>query len=301
MKHSAAKKPPTKTRKRIKRAPTRALSRPITLHLLSDSTGNLAQHMLTAFLTQFPPDAFNLHRRNFLDSEPKLNAALDEVALDPGIAFHAFVSPVAKRLIEQRCKKAGTACCDLTGEFVDFLARKSGIQPQANVARLHDISDEYHRRIKAVEFALEHDDGLGLETLYEADFVLTGVSRTSKTPTSIYLAQQGWRVGNVSLALGIEPPKQLLELKGRKVVGLIIDPETLVEIRSNRQANWRMTTTRYNDPEQVSQEVAWSKRLFNQQGWPVLNVTDQAVEETAARIINTLGLTRPKAPAGETL
>src|SRR5205085_19209 len=140
----------------------------------------------------------------------------------------------------------------------------------------------------------EHDDALGLDSIGEADIVLVAVSRTSKTPTSVYLAQLGYRVANVALAMQVEPPKQLLELTTRKVVGLVIEPRTLADIRARRQQAWRMEATSYTDPREVAHEVAWSRELFTRQKWPILDVTNQAVEETAARIVNALGLTGPK-------
>jgi regulator of PEP synthase PpsR (kinase-PPPase family) len=246
--------------------------------------------MLTAFLTQYPRDAFVLHPHHFIQTEQKLERTMDEVARLGGIVFHAVVHRHFKEMIEQRCRDIGIPYCDLTGRFMEFLTAASGVQPQPDIGRLHHVhAPSYHNRIKALEFTLEHDDGLGLETLHEADIVLTGVSRTSKTPTSIYLAQQGFRVANVSLALAVPPPRQLLVLRER-VVGLTIDPAQLVEIRTHRNTSWRMGDTSYNDPEYVSREIMWSRRLFRDQGWPTINVTDRAIEETAVRIIDLLGL-----------
>ena len=249
--------------------------------------------MLTAMLTQFPRDAFRVRMKTFLSTEAKLSSALDEVAKDRGgICFHAMVAPDAKETIATRCKKAGIPSCDLTGQFVQFLAKESGIQPSADTRLLHDVNESYHRRIRAIEFALQHDDGLGLDTLHEADVVLVGVSRTSKTPTTMYLAQQGHFVGNVALAFGIAPPKELLALPPKKVVGLTIEPSQLVEIRTRRQREWGMGDTGYNDVEAVEREMSWSRTLFARQGWPTLNVTNQAIEETAARILEIAGLAR---------
>jgi regulator of PEP synthase PpsR (kinase-PPPase family) len=266
----------------------------VPLYVISDSTGNLALHMLTAFLTQFPKHAFGMHRHNFVQTKPKLAKVFEHITSPRAIVFHAVVQPEMKKAITDECRKRGIPECDLTGQFVEFLSRESGIAPARDVNRLHDMTSEYRQRIKALEFTLEHDDGLGLDTIYEADIVLAGVSRTSKTPTSIYLAQQGYRVANVSLAMGVDPPQQLLNLEKRSVVGLVIDPGTLVEIRTNRNVGWRMGNTRYNDPDFVDREIAWSKRLFLSKGWPVLNVTDQAVEETAAKIVDALGLAHGK-------
>lgn len=267
--------------------------RPIPLHVLSDSTGNLANHMLTAFMTQFPHEAFEVHHHRFLATESRLRQALRKIPAPPAIVFHGLVSDEAKSLVRDHCSQVGVRQCDLTGRFVQFLTEASGVEPQPDVRKLHRThSAGYNQRIKAVEFTLEHDDGLGLETIHEADIVLAGVSRTSKTPTSMYLAQQGFRVANVSLAVNVAPPKELLALRER-VVGLTIDPSQLVEIRTHRNASWRMGDTSYNDREHVNGEILWSRRLFRDQGWPILNVTDQAIEETAAKVTEILGLKLP--------
>jgi regulator of PEP synthase PpsR (kinase-PPPase family) len=255
--------------------------------------------MLTAFLTQFPEGAFELRHRSFLDSPRKVEMALAEVGASPGVVVHAVVDPAAKRLIAGQCKAMGLPYCDLTGAFVRFLADASGVAPVTDRKRLHDVDAAYERRVKAVEFALEHDDGLGLETLHEADVVLVGVSRTSKTPTCMYLAQQGYRAGNVSLAVSVDPPARLLALPPSKVAALVIDPSQLARIRSRRQAGWQMPDTSYNLPDTVEAEVQWSRRLFARQRWKTFDVTNQAIEETAARITEQLGLAagRP-APQG---
>jgi [pyruvate, water dikinase]-phosphate phosphotransferase / [pyruvate, water dikinase] kinase len=269
-----------------------AVKAPRTLYILSDSTGNLARHMLTAILTQFPLEAFAVRVKTYLSTEAKLAAALEEVAKEAAIVFHAVVAPAAKEAIARRCEAAGIASCDLTGQFVEFLARESGIEPRADTRLLHDVNESYHRRIAAIEFALQHDDGLGLDTIHEADVVLVGISRTSKTPTTMYLAQQGYFVGNVALAYGLDLPLELLALPEKKVVGLTIEPSQLVEIRTRRQREWKMGDTSYNEMETVDREVAWSRKLFARQGWRTLNVTNQAIEETAARLVELVGLTR---------
>lgn len=263
------------------------------IYILSDSTGNLARHMLTAFLTQFPPGSFAVHPLTFLQDSGSLNKALDRVAAAPGLVFHALVSGEAKGTVERRCKERQIPVCDLTGDFVNFIALNSGVAPREDPSRLHDTDETYHGRIKAIEFALAHDDGLGLETLHEAHLVLTGISRTSKTPTTIYLAQHGYKVGNVALSMDVPPPNELLNLPHNKVVGLLIDAPQLIEIRTRRQREWGMGDTRYNDDEYVYNEIDWSKRLFRQRGWVTVNVTDQAIEETAARVLEIVGFTKP--------
>ena len=265
------------------------------LYVLSDSTGNLGRHIITAILTQFPPDAFRIETRGFLRSEGQIREVLEQVKEEPGLVFHGLLEPAHKKAVADGCRELGVASCDFAGPFVDFVSEQTGLMPTRNYELLHRTDDAYSRRIKALEWTLEHDDALGLDTIGEADIVLVGISRTSKTPTSVYLAQLGYRVANVALAQQVEPPRQLLDLKQKKVIGLVIDPSTLAEIRMRRQAAWRMGDTNYTDPREVAREVAWSRQLFARQGWPVLDVTNQAVEETAARIVNALGLAHPTA------
>lgn len=264
------------------------------IYILSDSTGNLGHHLVTAILTQFPDGLFTVRRTPFLRSDADLRRAFEQIRQAPGVVFHGVVSTEMKKRIDEQCRRLGISCRDLTGDFVELLSDASGVRPVQDYNRLHRVDQVYHGRIQALEFTLAHDDGLGLETLHEADVVLTGVSRTSKTPTGIFLAQQGFRVGNVALAIEVEPPKELLALPRQKVVGLLIDPRALAQIRTRRQTGWRMADSSYNDREHVEQEVAWSRRLFARQGWAVLDVTNHAIEETAGRIVELMGL-RPAA------
>lgn len=272
-------------------------ARPV-VHVLSDSTGNLARHMIAAFMTQFPPEALSVRFRAFVRAERELALALEDVRREPGAVCHAMVCADMKQRIAEFCRAANLPCHDLTGSAMAFLAAATGVQPQLGTKSLHPLDRAYKQRIRAIEYTLSHDDGLGLDTLGEADVVLAGVSRTSKTPTSMMLAQQGFRVANVSLALEAPPPPQLLALGKRSAVGLVISPQQLTMIRRRREAEWRMRDTSYGEPDHVAREVAWTRRLFNERGWPVLDVTDQAVEETAARVLQALGLASPR-PVGE--
>jgi len=282
-----------------KRSPSKKRAKPTQptpIYVLSDSTGNLGRHMLTAMLTQFPADAFGIEMRSFVRSPEQIATVLDQIKSHPGMVFHGMLDAAHKKLIDTGCKKIGVGSCDLTGPFVDFISKQSGLKPGKNYDLLHHVDEAYHRRMKALEFTLEHDDSLGLETLRDADIVLTGVSRTSKTPTSIYLAQLGYKVANVSLAPQVSPPQELIDLKQRKVVALLIQAKVLAEIRHNRGQQWQMGATAYTDPKEVARELSWARDFFTRQGWPIIDVTNQAVEETAARIVHTLGLTGPSSP-----
>lgn len=268
-------------------------SGPTTLHVLSDSTGNLPRHMLAAFLTQFPAQTFVTRTWNFVQSDQKLKQTLDAIKAEPGPVMHAFVSPTQKKAVERFCRKMELPVCDLTGGFVEFLAKAAGAKPARDVSALHAVSDAYQRRIEAVEFTIQHDDGLGLDTIADADIVLAGVSRTSKTPTCMYLAQLGFKAANVALAINATVPPQLLALTGRQVVGLLIDPLRLQSIRRTRADDWKLGTTSYDAFDHIDQEVRWSQKLFARQGWRTLDVTSTAVEETAVRLIELLKLPSP--------
>ncbi len=245
--------------------------------------------MLGAFMTQFPHGSLVLHVEPFVQTESRLREILDRANHQGAAVCHAMVSIEYKRLIADFCKVENIPCRDLTGGMVEFLSEVTGLEPNRDMEALHRLDEAYRRRIGAMEFTLAHDDGLGTETLSEADIVLAGVSRTSKTPTSIYLAQQGYRVANVALAHGINPPPQLLAMPPQKVIGLLIDPQQLVMIRAHREQDWGPQAGDYGDPEYVARELTWARRLYNDRGWKSLNVTDQAIEETAARIVALVG------------
>jgi len=280
---------PLRVRPAKKPKPVDAASNSV-IYILSDSTGNLARHMLAAFITQFPAESIVMRFCTFIRGERRLDEVLSMIDQRPGAVCHAMVSDPFKRKITLFCRKRKLLNCDLTGGVVQFLARVTGAEPRNDLASLHRLDEGYQRRIGALEFTLAHDDGLGLGTLGDADIVLAGVSRTGKTPTSIYLAQQGYCVANVALAMESPPPPQLLALRGRKVVGLVISPQQLVMIRTRRENDWGMLRTTYGDPTHVEREIEWARRLFMQQGWPILDVTDQAIEETAAKITELVHL-----------
>lgn len=285
-----------RTKKRAVRAVPalrqKVATEPPTLYVISDSTGNLVRHMVSTFLTQFPAGSVAVRFETFVKDAGRLDAIFAGVGA--AAVCHAVVAEDLKQRIGEHCKRSGIPCHDLTGPAVGFLAGVIGVEPRPDLTALHPIDRAYRRRIDAVEFTLAHDDGLGLETLCDADVVLTGVSRTSKSPTCILLAQQGYRAANVPLAPGVEPPDQLLALPAGRVVGLYVDPRQLAAIRQNREAGWGGTVAGYGDDDAVSNEVKWSRRLFARRGWPSLDITDQAVEETAARVVRLLGL-RPEA------
>ena len=263
---------------------------PRVLIVLSDSTGNLARHMIGAALTQFPVDTMDVVYETFVRTPARLAAVLEKAAAAHAALCHAVVSQDAKKEIAQFCRRRKIPSFDITGGLTDFIGHVAGVARTENVAALHRLDEAYKRRIEAIEFTLAHDDGLGVETVADADIVLAGVSRTGKTPTSIYLAQQGYRVANVALAIEVKPPIELLKAPSDRIVGLLIDPMQLATIRAHRQKSWQMSATAYGDLDHVAREVAWARRLYNEYGWKCLDVTDQAIEETAARILEMVNV-----------
>lgn len=175
---------------------------------------------------------------------------------------------------------------DLLGPLISKVAQRLHLEPSHKPGLLHGMGDDYFSRIEAVEFAVHHDDGANVHTLYQADIVLTGVSRTGKTPLSMYLAQRGYRTGNVPLVPSVDPPKELFELDRRKVFGLLLDPKSLTTIRQARVRALRASPrTAYSDMESVALEIERARALFRRHGWRSIDITGKAVEENASRIL----------------
>ncbi|MGH0037311.1 MAG: pyruvate, water dikinase regulatory protein [Myxococcota bacterium] len=201
------------------------------------------------------------------------------------VVFSLVDGPSADAVVDEAAKR-GVVTVDLLGPLIEAAARHLKADPRKEPGLLHGFSGDYFRRVEAVEFAVRHDDGANTRTLYQADIVLTGVSRTSKTPLSMYLAQRGYKTGNVPLVPGLQPPPALFELEPRKVFALDIDSSTLLEVRQARvRALGRLPHSAYADAEQILLELDRARRMFRQRGWRIVNVSGRAVEENAARII----------------
>jgi regulator of PEP synthase PpsR (kinase-PPPase family) len=210
-----------------------------------------------------------------------------ELAAEAGafVVFTAVNKGVA-RTLRERADAQGVVLVDLLGPLIAKVAEHLSAEPRHEPGLLHGFSDDYFRRIEAVEFAVRHDDGANPHTLFQADIVLTGVSRTSKTPLTMYLAQRGYKTGNVPLVPELETPRALLELDPRKVFGLVLDPDTLLTVRQARvRALGAAPHRSYVDPEVVQEELERARRLFRERGWRTVNISGKAVEENAARIL----------------
>jgi regulator of PEP synthase PpsR (kinase-PPPase family) len=222
-------------------------------------------------------------------SPRQLERALSEIGNAPGVVLHTIVDEKLRGAMEAGCQKLGMPCFGALDPLVSALSWYLGARPSARVGAQYALDTDYFNRMDALSYALGHDDGQGGQDLKAADVVLVGVSRTSKTPTCIYLAHRGVRAANVPLVPLSALPAGLLELKGVPVVGLTLSPDRLVQIRRNRlQSLNEGRESSYVDADAVRAEIVEARRLFDRHGWPVIDVTRRSVEETAAAVINLL-------------
>ena len=267
------------------------------LHLVSDSTGETLEMVAKASLAVFDGVETNKHFWPMVRSDGHLDRVLMEIAQRPGLVIYTLVNQEVRRTLEARCHKLGLPAVSALDPVIDALSRLLGKEAQTTrPGRQHVLNKAYFERVEAIQYTIAHDDGVGWEEWEEADVLLAGVSRSSKTPTSIYLANRGYKVANIPLVVESPPPKLLFELKHPLVVGLTTSSDRLIQIRRNRLLSLnQMPGTAYVDQEAVALELAYARRMFSDQGWPVIDVTRRSIEETAAAIINLLGERRPAA------
>jgi [pyruvate, water dikinase]-phosphate phosphotransferase / [pyruvate, water dikinase] kinase len=257
------------------------------LHLLSDSTGETLEVMAKAALAQFEGVETIKHFWPMIRSGANLDRILAEIAQNPGLVLFTLVNPDTRRTLEQRCRELGLPAVAPLDPVTHALSNMLGQTAVARPGRQHALDAAYFARVEAIQFTIAHDDGVGWENWEEADIVLAGISRTSKTPTSIYLANRGYKVANIPLVMESPPPKSLFSLKHPLVVGLTTSVDRLVQVRRNRLLSLNQAPeTDYVDQEAVTREVAFARRIFADNGWPVIDVTRRSIEETAAAIIN---------------
>ncbi|GAA4829024.1 pyruvate, water dikinase regulatory protein [Sphingosinicella ginsenosidimutans] len=256
------------------------------LHLLSDSTGETLDMVATAGLAQFDNIDAVRHLWPMVRSEGHLARVLDDIEARPGVVLYTLVNPQIRRALERECRRREIHALSVLDPVLDALAAVSGEQAKGRAGRQHALDAAYFARVDAIQFTIAHDDGIGPENWEEADIVLAGVSRTSKTPTSIYLANRGYKVANVPLVPTSPPPASLYTLKHPLVVGLTANPERLIQIRRNRLLSLNQAPeTDYVDNDAVAAELAFARRMFADNGWPVIDVTRRSIEESALAIV----------------
>lgn len=259
------------------------------VHLVSDSTGETLNAMARAVCARFDAVLPIEHIYALVRSQRQLDRALGDIEEAPGVVIHTIVDPALRAALEDGCRKLDMPCIAALDPLVSAMSRYLGAAISSRVGAQHALDSDYFNRMDALNYAIGHDDGQGGQDLDQADVVLVGVSRTSKTPTSIYLAHRGVRAANVPLVPGRPIPEKLLNLNNTLVVGLTISPDRLLEIRRNRLLSLKENReSTYIDTDVVRDEIIQARRLYERQGWPVIDVTRRSVEETAASVLNLL-------------
>jgi regulator of PEP synthase PpsR (kinase-PPPase family) len=259
------------------------------VHLVSDSTGETLNAMARAACARFNNVLEIEHIYALVRSQAQLDRALIEIANAPGVVLHTIVDEALRGALEEGCQKLDMPCFGALDPLVSALSWYLGAPLSTRVGAQYSLDSDYFNRMDALSYALGHDDGQGGQDLNQADVVLVGVSRTSETPTCIYLAHRGVKAANIPLVPSSGVPSRLLDLKGVPVVGLTLSPDRLIQIRRNRLRSLNESReSNYVDNDAVRGEIVAARRLFERQGWPVIDVTRRSVEETAAAVINIL-------------
>jgi regulator of PEP synthase PpsR (kinase-PPPase family) len=270
---------------------------PVELHLISDSTGETAAKLAKAVEDQFPDLTFDVVRHPRIASVEDVQLAAERARGRKAVILYTLVDPEYRELMRTLSKRYRLHYCDLLGHPIDAVTRVSGLAARMQPGSRVKLDSAYFKRIRAIEFAVRFDDGVAPEGLGAADIVLVGVSRSSKTPLSIYLGYLGYKTANVPIVPGVEPPKELWEIDRAKIVGLTIDAQALQEIRAERARNLRASKRKYSELLQIYEELERAEAIHRRLGCPVIEVSNLAIEETAHQIIRLVEQRRLEAKA----
>ena len=261
-----------------------AVKPPVELHVISDSTGETAVRLVHALEAQFPEQEFEEIRHPRVETVDDLHLALNRAKGRPAVIVYTLVHPELREAARALCRRYKLHYCDLLGHPIEAVARVAGVAAKMKPGARPPLDSQYFKRMAAIEFAVKFDDGVGAG-LRDADIVLVGVSRTSKTPLSMYLGYLGYKTANVPVVKGIEPPSALLEIDPTKIVGLTIDAERLREIRKQRARRLGGGERAYAELLEIYAELEEAEGLQRRLGCPVIDISDLSIEETAARVI----------------
>jgi regulator of PEP synthase PpsR (kinase-PPPase family) len=272
------------------------MSNRINLHLVSDATGETLNSIARATVSQFEHASLVYHRWSLIRTRFQLHRVLEGIEAEPGPVLSTLVDKALRAELESACERFDVAVVNVLDPVIAMFQDQFGEKAMSRPGRQYVLDADYFRRIDAMHYVLAHDDGQAQAGIPEADVVLVGVSRSSKTPTSFYLANRGIKAANIPLVPGtVDPPG--LENPVCPVVGLTLDPDALIEIRRHRlkllgagpgTGAVRQDTGDYVDHEAVKAELIWARRLCTRRGWPVIDVTRRSIEETAATIITLM-------------
>ncbi|CAF2371479.1 unnamed protein product [Brassica napus] len=269
------------------------------IYLVSDGTGWTAEHSVNAALGQFEDRlvnrgcSVNTHLFSWVEDEVKLLEIINQAAKQKAMCFYTLANPSMSKSAKEACDQLGVLSVDILGPIIEGIASHLGVSPSGLTrgapGRVKTLNDAYFKRIEAIEFTIKQDDGTLPENLGKADIILVGVSRTGKTPLSTYIAQKGYKVANVPFVMGVEPPKTLFEVEPRKVFALTIQLVVLQAIRRTRAKTLGVDTegeNRYSGFDLLRKELDFASKIYAKNpGWAVIDVTNKAIEETAAVIL----------------
>ena len=256
------------------------------LHLVSDSTGETVSSIARAVCAQFEDVEPHEHVWPLVRTKGQLEKVLAGIDAHPGVVMYTLVDKNLRDVLKAECLKRSLPCMPVLAQVIAELSAYLGIESSSLPGRQHELDEKYFSRVDAINFTLAHDDGQASWDLNQADIVVVGVSRTSKSPTCVYLANRGFKAANVPFVGGCPLPPELETLTKPLIVGLTIAADRLVQIRRTRlQSLKQEEDSNYVDDEAVEAEIRESRRLFQKHGWPVIDVTRRSVEETAATII----------------
>ena len=260
------------------------------LHLVSDATGETLITVARAAAAQYANVSPVEHLYPMVRSKKQLDRVLAEIGESPGLVLYTLLEENLIQILEDKCRELGLPCMSVLGPILRLFQSYLGAEGIHRAGAQHVLNAEYFQRIDALNFTMLHDDGQHVEGLEEADVVLVGVSRTSKTPTSIYLANRGVKTGNVPLVPGVPIAPAVEQLTRPLVVGLYASPERIVQIRENRLLGLKAhrEDAQYIDKAAVAEELAFSRRLCAKHKWPTIDVTRRSIEETAAAVMRLL-------------
>jgi regulator of PEP synthase PpsR (kinase-PPPase family) len=260
------------------------------LHLVSDATGETLTTVARAATAQYTKMSPVEHVYPLVRTQKQLDRALTEIEEAPGIVLYTLLEEDLVKRLEDHCRELSLPCLSILGPVLQLMRSYLGTETSHRVGAQHTLNAEYFKRIDALNYTMLHDDGQHIDELEQADVVLVGVSRTSKTPTSIYLANRGVKTGNVPLVPGIMVAPQVEQLAHPLVVGLYASPERIVQIRQNRLLGLKshQDDDQYIDRKAVAEEVTLSRRLCAKHNWPIIDVTRRSIEETAAAVLKLL-------------
>lgn len=257
------------------------------VHLVSDSTGETLVAVMKASCAQFSQATALEHLHALVRTPAQMEKVLEQIEARPGIVLYTLVNSERRRMLEARCAELNIQAVSILDPTLATLGRYLGAPMSSEVGAQRNLDEKYYKRIEALDFAMAHDDGQNVDGLKNADVILLGVSRTSKTPTCIYLANRGIKAGNIPLVPTADLPQSVTELDGPLIIGLVASPVRIAEIRGQRLASLREDgRSTYADQDGVKAEMLAAKRLFARNGWRTVDVSRRSIEETSARIIN---------------